>query len=147
MVGGVMLVLAGVLGVGVADLVDVAGEQGKASDQLAAAGFLLDGYPRTVEQVGELSAMLRSSGESLTHVIELTVDVEEVVGRLVRRAAEQGRSDDTEDVVRRRLEVYTEQTAPLTAMYEDQGLLVRVDGMGSIDEVSARILAVLGIDA
>jgi adenylate kinase len=110
-------------------------------------GFLLDGYPRTVEQVGELSAMLRSSGEELTKVVELTVDVDEVVGRLVRRAAEQGRSDDSEDVIRRRLEVYTEQTAPLTAMYDDQGLLVRVDGMGTVEEVSARILDVLGIDA
>jgi adenylate kinase len=110
-------------------------------------GFLLDGYPRTVEQVGELSAMLRSSGESMTKVVQLTVDVDEVVGRLVRRAAEQGRSDDTEDVVRRRLEVYTQQTAPLTEMYDQQGLLVRVDGMGSIDEVSKRILDVLGIDA
>jgi adenylate kinase len=110
-------------------------------------GFLLDGYPRTVEQVGELSAMLRSSGEELTSVIELTVDIDVVVGRLVLRAAEQGRSDDTEDVIRRRLEVFNEQTAPLTAMYDAQGLLVRVDGMGSIEEVSARILAVLGIDA
>ena len=110
-------------------------------------GFLLDGYPRTVEQVGELSAMLRSAGEELTQVIELTVDVDEVVSRLVKRAAEQGRSDDTEDVLRRRLEVYNEQTAPLTAMYEAQDLLVRVNGMGSIDEVSARILDALGIAA
>jgi adenylate kinase len=110
-------------------------------------GFLLDGYPRTVEQVGELSAMLRSSGEELSQVLELTVDVDEVVGRLVRRAAEQGRSDDTEDVIRRRLEVYAEQTAPLTAMYATQGFLVRIDGMGTIEEVSARILDALGIDA
>ena len=110
-------------------------------------GFLLDGYPRTVEQVGELSAMLRSSGEELTRVVELTVDVDEVVARLVRRAAEQGRSDDTEEVLRRRLEVYGEQTAPLTAMYDSQGVLVKVDGMGSVDEVTARIVAVLGIDA
>jgi len=110
-------------------------------------GFLLDGYPRTVEQVGELNAMLRSSGEELTRVVELTVDVDEVVGRLVKRAADQGRSDDSEDVIRRRLEVYSEQTAPLTAMYDAQGLLVKVDGMGSVDEVTARIVAVLGIVA
>ncbi|MEI6362168.1 MAG: adenylate kinase [Actinomycetes bacterium] len=110
-------------------------------------GFLLDGFPRTVEQVGELSAMLRSSGEALTSVVELTVDVDEVVARLVLRAAEQGRSDDTEEVIRRRLEVYNEQTAPLTAMYDTQGLLARVDGMGTVDEVSTRILDVLGIDA
>ncbi len=110
------------------------------------AGFLLDGYPRTVEQVGELSAMLRSSAERLDHVLELTVDLDEVVERLVKRAAEQGRSDDTEEVIRRRLEVYFEQTAPLTAMYESQGLLVRVDGLGPIDDVTARIVATLGIE-
>jgi adenylate kinase len=109
-------------------------------------GFLLDGYPRTVEQVGELNAMLSSSSQRLDHVLELTVDVDEVVGRLVKRAAEQGRSDDTEDVIRRRLEVYFDQTAPLTRMYEDQGLLVRVDGLGAIDEVTGRIVSALGIE-
>jgi len=109
------------------------------------AGFLLDGYPRTVEQVGELNAMLRSDSRELDRVVELTVDLDEVVARLVRRAAEQGRSDDTEDVIRRRLEVYFQQTAPLTAMYETQGLLSKVDGLGPIDEVSTRIVSVLGI--
>ena len=113
----------------------------------AAEGFLLDGYPRTVEQVGELGAMLSSANQGLDHVLELTVDVDEVVARLVRRAAEQGRSDDTEAVIRRRLEIYFEQTAPLTAMYETQGLLVCVDGLGAIDEVTARIVAALAIQA
>ncbi len=78
-------------------------------------------------------------------MIELTVDVDEVVGRLLKRAAEQGRSDDTEDVVRRRLEIYFEQTAPLTALYAQQGLLVQVDGMGSVEDVTARVLAALGV--
>ena len=110
-------------------------------------GFLLDGYPRTVEQVGELSAMLRSSSDSLDRVVELTVDVDEVVDRLVKRETDQGRSDDTEDVIRRRLEVYFQQTAPLTAMYEAQDLLIQVDGLGSIDEVTARIVAALGIQS
>ncbi len=110
-------------------------------------GFLLDGYPRTVEQVGELNAMLGSASLALDCVLELTVDLDEVVGRLVKRAAEQGRSDDTEDVIRRRLEVYFEQTAPLTAMYEAQGLLVRVDGLGAIDEVSERIAAALSLES
>jgi adenylate kinase len=109
-------------------------------------GFLLDGYPRTVEQVGELSAMLRSSGEELRAVVELTVDVDEVVNRLVVRSAEQGRSDDSEDVIRRRLEVYFKQTAPLTEMYQTLGVLVRVDGIGAVDEVTGRILSVLNID-
>lgn len=107
-------------------------------------GFLLDGYPRTIEQVGELDAMLASDGTKLDRVIELTVDLDEVVARLVRRAAEQGRADDTEDVIRRRLEVYAEQTAPLLALYRSRGLLEQVDGMGAIDEVTARVLGALG---
>lgn len=109
------------------------------------AGFVLDGYPRTVEQVGELGAMLAADSLHLDTVVELTVDVDEVVGRLVKRAQEQGRSDDTEDVIRRRLEVYFEQTAPLTQRYAEQGLLVSVDGVGSVDEVTARILSILPV--
>lgn len=106
-------------------------------------GFLLDGYPRTVEQVAELDAMLRSAGTELNVVVELTVDIDEVVGRLVRRAQEQGRADDTEDVIRRRLEVYAEQTAPLLETYADRGLLVQVDGMGEVDAVTERLTAVV----
>ena len=103
-------------------------------------GFILDGYPRTVEQVAELDAMLRSSGTKIDRVIELTVDVDVVVARLVRRSAEQGRTDDTEDVLRRRLEVYAEQTAPLIEVYQSRGLLVQVDGLGDIEAVTAAIL-------
>ena len=110
-------------------------------------GFLLDGYPRTVEQVGELNAMLSSASQRLDAVLELTVDMDEVVGRLVKRSAEQGRSDDTEDVIRRRLEVYFEQTAPLIEMYRSQGLLVQVDGLGEIIDVTGRIVVALDIQA
>ena len=106
-------------------------------------GFLLDGYPRTVEQVAELDAMLRSAGQKLDVVVELTVDIDEVVTRLVKRAQDQGRSDDTEEVIRRRLEVYFEQTAPLIDTYSQRGLLVRVDGMGRIEDVSERLVAVV----
>ena len=106
-------------------------------------GFLLDGYPRTLEQVAELDAMLRSAQQKLNVVVELTVDVDEVVKRLVKRALEQGRSDDTEDVMRRRLEVYAEQTAPLIETYSERGILVRVDGMGSVDDVTERLIAVV----
>ena len=106
-------------------------------------GFLLDGYPRTVEQVAELDAMLRSANQQLDVVVELTVDVDEVVDRLVKRAQEQGRTDDTEDIIRRRLQVYAEQTAPLIDTYSERGILVKVDGMGLIDEVSERLLAVV----
>ena len=108
-----------------------------------AVGFLLDGYPRTVEQVAELDSMLAESGQQIDRVVELTVVTDVVVERLLLRAQTSGRSDDTEVVIRRRLEVYTDQTAPLTALYVDRGLLVQVDGMGEIDEVSARVLAVL----
>jgi adenylate kinase len=104
-------------------------------------GFLLDGYPRTVAQVAELDGML--SSKPLDRVIELTADTDVVVQRLLGRAIEQGRADDTEVVIRRRLEVYEEQTAPLTALYKSRGLLVQVDGLGSVEEVTARISAAL----
>jgi len=111
----------------------------------AAAGFLLDGYPRTLAQVDELADMLGSAGTAIDSVVELTVDTDEVVARLVKRAADQGRSDDTEDVIRRRQEIYSEQTAPLTALYAQQGVLVQVDGMGDVDEVTTRVLDILGV--
>jgi adenylate kinase len=107
-------------------------------------GFLLDGYPRTLAQVDYLDGVLAERGQALERVVELTVDTEEVVDRLLRRALDQGRTDDTEDVVRRRLEVYTEQTAPLLAVYRERGLLVQVDGLGPIDQVTDRALEALG---
>ena len=96
--------------------------------------------------LGELNAMLSSAAQRLDAVLELTVDLDEVVARLVRRASEQGRSDDTEDVIRRRLEVYFEQTAPLIEMYRSQGLLVQVDGLGEIADVTGRIVSALAIE-
>ena len=109
----------------------------------AASGFLLDGYPRTAAQVDALDDMLSERGEALDVVVEITADADAVVERLLADAAEQGRADDTEPVIRRRLEVYAEATAPLAAIYEDRGLLLRVDGMGGIDEVTDRIMAAL----
>lgn len=110
----------------------------------AADGFLLDGYPRTLAQVDALDAMLERLGTSLDAVVLLEVDLEEVVGRLVQRGREQGRSDDTEETIRRRIEVYTEQTSPLIDVYEKRGLVRRVDGMASIDAVTAAIMEALG---
>ena len=109
----------------------------------AASGFLLDGYPRTEAQVHELDAMLAAKGLALDVVLEITADAEVVVERLLKRATEQNRADDTEPVIRRRLEVYAEQTEPLAALYEAKGLLVRVDGIGDIDEVTERIMTAL----
>lgn len=109
----------------------------------AAQGFLLDGYPRTEAQVHELDAMLEQAGLGLDVVLEITADAEVVVARLLKRATEQNRADDTEDVIRRRLEVYAEQTEPLAALYADKGLLVSVDGIGELDEVTDRIMTAL----
>nr|WP_255471905.1 adenylate kinase [Quadrisphaera setariae] len=109
----------------------------------ASAGFLLDGYPRTTAQVRTLDEVLAAHATSLDAVLEITADVDVVVERLLKRASEQGRSDDTEEVVRRRLEVYAEQTAPLAAAYATRGLLVTVDGVGAVDEVAQRVVAAL----
>ncbi len=106
-------------------------------------GFLLDGYPRTLEQVNELDMMLLADGHRLDRVVELTVDTDEVVGRLLKRAQDQGRADDTADVIRRRLEVYFEQTAPLVAVYSERGILTQIDGMGEVAGVTERILSAL----
>ena len=110
-------------------------------------GFLLDGYPRTLAQVEVLDSILSDAGVQLDRVLVLTVDHEEIVRRLLERAEREGRSDDSEDVVRRRLEVYAEQTEPLLDVYAQRGLLVLVEGMGPIDEVTERVLGALGDNA
>jgi len=137
------------LGVTVKEIVDAGGyvpdevTNAMVRDRLAqddaADGFLLDGYPRTRAQVDELDQMLAAAGSALDAVAELTVDPDEIVARLLRRAESAGRSDDAEETVRHRQAVYTEQTAPLTAVYGERGLLVQVDGMGEVDEVSSRL--------
>ena len=109
----------------------------------AKPGFLLDGYPRTLAQVEELDGMIKFTGHELDAVVVLTVDPEELVQRLLQRAETDGRSDDTEDVVRRRQEVYAEQTEPLIEVYRERGLLREVDGMGEVDEVTKRVFAAL----
>jgi len=109
----------------------------------AEPGFLLDGYPRTLAQVEELDGMIKFTGHELDAVVVLTVDPEELVQRLLARAETDGRSDDTEDVIRRRQEVYAEQTEPLIGVYRDRNLLIEVDGMGAVDEVTERIFSAL----
>lgn len=106
-------------------------------------GFLLDGYPRTLDQVRALDEVLASNGASLDVVVELVADPEVVIERIRLRASEQGRADDTEDVVRNRLEVYARETAPLIEVYGGRDILVSVDGIGSIDEVTTRIIGAL----
>jgi adenylate kinase len=106
-------------------------------------GFLLDGYPRTADQVNELDGILADQGNALDAVVLITADTDEVVRRLLNRALEQGRADDTEEVIRRRMEVYAEQTAPLIEVYSSRNLVREVDGLGAVAEVTERILSAL----
>lgn len=102
-------------------------------------GFILDGYPRTIPQAEALDQMLADKGMGLDAVIEITADAEVLVARVINRAKDSNRADDNPDVIRNRLSVYSEQTAPLVEFYRGQGLLKTVDGMQSVDEVTAAI--------
>lgn len=109
----------------------------------AAVGFLLDGYPRTASQALELELMLARSGHLLDAVILLEVPLADLEDRLVLRAETEGRADDTREAIHRRLEVYAEETAPLSEFYSELDILVRVSGLGEIPEITERILAAL----
>jgi adenylate kinase len=109
----------------------------------AQAGFLLDGYPRNREQAIVLEGLLAERGIALDAVVELDVDNESVIARLLDRAIKDGRADDSEEVIRRRLDVYSEQTEPLVGYYREHGLLRSVDGVGSVEDITARIVAAL----
>jgi adenylate kinase len=109
----------------------------------AANGFLLDGYPRTLGQVDFLTSLLDEQGAEIAAVVQLVVDTDAVVARLLNRAQEQGRVDDTEEVIRHRQDVYASETAPVLDVYAERGAVVQVDGMGTPDEVAAGILDAL----
>ena len=111
----------------------------------AGPGFLLDGYPRTVQQVEELDGMISFTGHQLDAAVVLTVDSEELVQRLLQRAQSEARADDTEDVIRRRQEVYGEQTEPLIGVYRSRGIVHEIDGMGEVDDVTKRIFDALDV--
>ncbi|WP_346844911.1 adenylate kinase [uncultured Rothia sp.] len=106
-------------------------------------GFLLDGYPRNIEQVHELDTILAENDQEIDLVLLLIADNDELVERLLGRAAEQGRTDDNEEVIRHRLEVYEKETAPLLSIYRERGLIREVNGLGEINEVTDRLLAAL----
>ena len=110
-----------------------------------AGGFLLDGYPRTADQVAELDRLLALSGTTLDAVVLLAAPDEVLEERLLKRAADQGRSDDTPEVIRHRLALYHRETAPLVALYDAADLVLRVDGTGTPDEVHERLLGVIGL--
>ena len=113
------------------------------SQEDTSAGFLLDGYPRTRDQVLELDDILGSNEQELDSVILLKADPDELVRRLLNRSQEQGRTDDTEDVIRHRQSLYLEQTAPLIEIYSARGIVVEIDGLGQVGEVTERILNAL----
>lgn len=109
----------------------------------AAQGFLLDGYPRNLGQVGDLDAFLDERGEPLTAVIELSVPRDESIRRIALRATEQGRADDNEESIAKRLSIYESETAPILDVYRERGIVDAVDGVGTLDEVFERIVAAL----
>lgn len=108
-------------------------------------GFILDGFPRTVGQAEALDDMLQNMARQIAHVIVLNVNDDELVERVKKRAEEtdDARSDDNEETLRHRLEVYNDQTAPLLPYYTEKGLIRNIDGMASIDDVTAGIEAIL----
>ncbi len=108
-----------------------------------ANGFLLDGYPRTVDQVEALDTVLDAQDMRLDAVLSLQADADEVVRRLLKRAQIEGREDDTEEAIRVRQQKYTDETSPLLEIYSGRGLLIEVDGLGPVDEVAARVFEAL----
>jgi adenylate kinase len=135
----------------VPDEITVAMVKDRLAEPDAKAGFLLDGFPRTIAQAEQLRSSLAELGHGLDCVLELVVDEEELVRRLSgRRMLVDGemvqRDDDKPETVRRRLQVYREQTAPLAGFYETEGLLARIDAIGEIDEVTARAMEACGAD-
>jgi adenylate kinase len=107
----------------------------------ARQGFLLDGYPRTLPQAETLEGILGKADRELDAVLLVAVPEEE----LVRRTLLRGRADDREEVIRERLRVYREKTAPLIGYYRDRGLLREIDGNRSVDEVTAQMLGIFGV--
>lgn len=108
-----------------------------------AGGFILDGYPRNIIQAGALDDLLNSLEQPIDEALQIDVDFEMAVKRIARRAAKEGRSDDTEEVARNRMKIYSEQTAPVVDYYAGKGVLTRVLGDGTAEEVFQRIKGVL----
>ena len=123
-------------------VIGLAGERLRESD--AAAGFVLDGFPRTEAQAEALDALLRQLETPLDCCLEIAVDTEAVVQRLISRAEIEGRSDDNEETIRNRMRVYREQTEPLLDYYRQRAVLAEVNGRGSVEEVAERIQEALG---
>jgi len=110
-----------------------------------AKGFILDGYPRNLAQAGSLDILLERLNQPVEEAILIDIDAEQIIKRIAKRAQEEGRADDTEETVRNRLRVYAEQTAPVADYYAERGLLTRVLGDGSVDEISQRLISILNM--
>jgi len=111
-----------------------------------ADGFILDGYPRNLAQAKSLDEMLGRLGQPADIAIQIDVDPEQIIKRLAGRAQQEDRADDNEEIVRNRMRVYHEKTAPVIDYYANRGLLTHVLGDGSIEVILERILSVLNID-
>jgi adenylate kinase len=124
-------------------LVDILRAALKRSADSTFDGFVLDGFPRTIRQAEDLDMLLKETGVTVSLVLALDVNEEEVVTRLLKRAQQEGRKDDTEDVIRNRMKVYHAQTHPLMEYYAKQGKFVSLHGVGSIDDIFADICKVI----
>jgi len=109
----------------------------------ACNGFIFDGFPRTRPQAVQLDKMLHDEGTMINAVLLLTVEKEELVRRLLQRATLEGRADDKEDVIANRIKIYHEQTAPVASHYNGSGKLFQIDGLGTIEEINARLQQVI----
>ena len=104
----------------------------------SAAGILMDGFPRTVAQAEAVDRMLGERGTVVDAALSLTVPAEELMRRMLGRAREQGRADDTPETIRERLQVYDHQTAPLIGYYRERDRLIEIDGLGTVEEIAER---------
>lgn len=109
------------------------------------AGVIFDGFPRTIPQAEALKEMLAERGHQVAAMIELSVPEDELMARLLNRGKLTGRSDDNEETIKKRLEVYHNQTAPLIEWYENEGIHHHVEGLGTVDEIFGRICAVVDV--
>ena len=123
----------------VPDSITTALVEARLEERDAAGGFILDGYPRTLAQVDDLDRMLAAANTNLDAVVHLDVHEDELIARLLQRGIDDGRADDTAEAIERRIDVFTAQTAPLLHAYRERGLLVSIDGLGSVDAVTVRV--------